>query len=107
MVTTLTLQVKVVEPCQTFYFSANFLPGEVWLLPAGFWATDIWKLAVLQNEKNPEFDALEIMAANMNEHKTFSGVISFEEMNFYKSTNENNSANNSTFSEDEEKEANI
>ena len=54
-----------------------------------------------------EFDTLETMAANMNKHKTFSGVISFEEMNFFKSTNENNSANNSTFSEDEEKEANI
>ena len=29
-----------------------------------------------------EFDALETMAANMNKHETFSGVISFEEMNF-------------------------
>ena len=29
------------------------------------------------------------MAANMNENKTFSGVISFEEMNFSKSTTEN------------------
>ena len=47
------------------------------------------------------------MAANMNEPETFSGVISFEEMNFSKSATENNSANNSTFSEDEEKEANI
>ena len=54
-----------------------------------------------------EFNTLETMAANMNEHKTFSGVISFEEMNFSKSTNENNSANNSSFSEDEEKEGNI
>ena len=34
-------------------------------------------------------------------------LISFEEMNFSKPTTENNSANNSTFSEDEEKEANI
>ena len=58
-------------------------------------------------KKKTEFDALETMAANMNKHKTFSGVISFEEMNFSKSTNEKNSANNSTFSEDEEKEANI
>ena len=33
------------------------------------------------------------MAANMNEHETFSGVISFEDMNFSKSTTENNSAN--------------
>ena len=34
-------------------------------------------------------------------------LIRFEEMNFSKSTTENNSANNSTFSEDEEKEANV
>ena len=47
------------------------------------------------------------MAANMNEPETFFGVISFEEMNFSKSATENNSANNSTFSEDEEKEVNI
>ena len=33
------------------------------------------------------------MAANMNEHETFSGVISFEDMNFSKSTTETNSAN--------------
>ena len=42
------------------------------------------------------------MAANMNEHETFSGVISFEEINFCKSTTEN-----LTFFEDEEEEANI
>ena len=36
-----TLQVKVVELYQTFFFSANFLPGKVQLLPAGFWAPDI------------------------------------------------------------------
>ena len=47
------------------------------------------------------------MATNMNEHETFSGVTSFEEMNFSKSTTENNSANNLTFFEDEEEEANI
>ena len=47
------------------------------------------------------------MAANMNEHETFSGVISFKEMNFSKCTTENNIANNFTFSEGEEEEANI
>ena len=47
------------------------------------------------------------MAANMNEHETFSGVVSFEEINFSKSTTKNNSANSLTFSEDEEEEANI
>ena len=47
------------------------------------------------------------MAANMNEPETFFGVISFEEMSFSKSATENNSTNNSTFSEDEEKEVNI
>ena len=46
------------------------------------------------------------MAANMNEHETFSGFISFEDINFSHSTAENNSANNLTFSEDEEEEAN-
>ena len=45
------------------------------------------------------------MAANMNIHETFSGVISFEEMNFSKSTTENNIANNLT--EGKEEEANI
>ena len=46
-------------------------------------------------------------ANNMNKHETFSGVISFEEINFSKSTTENNSTNNFTFSEDEEEEANM
>ena len=41
------------------------------------------------------------MAANMNKHETFSGVISFEEKNFSKSTTENNNASNLTFFEDE------
>ena len=90
-----SLQVKAVKLCETSFFSASFLLGEAWLFPVGFWATyRIWKLAVLQNEKNPQqFEALETMAANMNKHETFSGVISFEDMNFSKSTTENNSAN--------------
>ena len=37
------------------------------------------------------------MAANMNKHEIFYGVISFEEMNFSKTTTENNSANNLPF----------
>ena len=45
-------------------------------------------------KKKSEFDALETMAANMNKHETFSGVISFEEMNSSKSNTENNNANN-------------
>ena len=40
---------------------------------------------------------LETMAANMNKHETFPCVASFEEMNFSKSTTENNSANNLPF----------
>ena len=33
------------------------------------------------------------MAANMSKHETFSGIISFEEMNFSKSNTVNDSAN--------------
>lgn len=55
--------------------------------------------------KKSNFNALETMAANMNEHETSSGVIGFEDINFSQPTTENNSANE-CFSEDEE-EANI
>ena len=47
------------------------------------------------------------MAANMNKHETFSGVISFDEINFSKSTAKHNSDNNLTFCVDEEEKANI
>ena len=61
-------------------------------------------------KKKSEFDALEAMAANMNK-KLFLvcyQLCMFDEMNFSKSTTtENNSANNLTFSEDEDEEANI
>ena len=96
-----TLQVKLIELCETSFFSAIFLPVEVWLLPVCFSATN------KNNEKRLKIDALERMAANMNKHETVSGVISFDEMNFSKSATENNSTNNLTFSEDEEEEANI
>ena len=56
--------------------------------------------------KKSNFNALETMAANMNEHETSSGVIGFEDINFSQPTTENNSANES-FSEDEEEETNI
>ena len=46
---------------------------------------------------------LEAMAANMNKHETFSGVI----ISFANSNTENNSATNFTFSKDLEEEANI
>ena len=55
---TVTLQIKVVELSETPFCSANFLPGEVWLLPASFWTTDIRKLAVLQSEKKSGFGIL-------------------------------------------------
>ena len=53
------------------FFSANLLPREVWLLPAGFWATDIRKLAVYKmkkKRKKKEFDTVETMGANVNEN---------------------------------------
>ena len=48
-------------------------------------------------KKKLEFDTLETMAANMNKHETFSGVIGFDEINFSKSTTEHNSDNNFNF----------
>ena len=105
MVATLTLHVKFVELCETSFLSANLLPGEVWPLPAGF-VLQTSKVGSFTRWKKSEFNALETMAANMNEHETFSGFISFEDINFSQSTAENNSANNLTFSEDEEEEAN-
>ena len=44
------------------------------------------------------------MAANMNKYKTSSGVISFEDLNFSQSSTENDSANDSSFSEEKEEE---
>ena len=44
------------------------------------------------------------MAANMNKQETSSDNISLEDMNFSKSTTENNSANNLTFSVDKEED---
>ena len=47
------------------------------------------------------------MAANKIKHKTSSGVINFEDLNFSQSSTENDSANDSSFSEEEEEEVNI
>ena len=44
---------------------------------------------------------------NINEHETSSEVISFGDMNFCQSTTEHNNANDSSFPEDEEEEANV
>ena len=94
-VATLTLQVKVVKLSETsFCFASFFYLGkcEFYLLVFGlqtFESQQFYKV-----KKKSEFGALETMAANKKEHETFSGVISFEEMNFSKSTTENNSANN-------------
>ena len=103
MVTTLTLQVKVVELCETTLFSADFVPGEVWLWPAGFCATNISKVSSFTKWKKLEFNAFETMAANMNKQETSSDNISSEDMNFSQSTIENNSANNLTFSVDKKR----
>ena len=48
------------------------------------------------------------MAANMKEHETSFGVISLEDENFSQSiTADSNTANDLSFSEDKEEEANI
>ena len=61
-------------------------------------------------KKKSEFDALEAMAANMNKHETFSGVLSVMHVwweKFLSLPPLKITANNLTFSEDEDEETNI
>ena len=57
--------------------------------------------------RKSKFNTFKIIAANINEHETSSGVVSFEDMNSFQSTTENNSANDLSFSKDEEDRVNI
>ena len=53
-------------------------------------------------------NAFKTMAANMKEHETSFGVINLEDENFSQSIiADNNTANDLSFSEDKEEEANI
>ena len=90
MVTSLILQVSETSFCsmQIFYLGKCVFYLRVFG-PRTFESSQFYKV-----KKKSEFGPLETMAANMNKHETFSGVISFEGINFSKSTTENNSANN-------------
>ena len=90
-----TLQVKIVKQ-NFFLFCKSFTWGSV-TVTSRFLGYGHSKISSFTKWKKAEFGALETMAANMNKHEIFYGVISFEEMNFSKTTTENNSANNLPF----------
>ena len=120
-VATLTLEVKV--SCWTmwnfFLFCKFFAWGSVTFTSrflgyrhskvSSFWAIDIQKLAVLQNEKKQNLMHGKQWLLTWMKMKLFLVLSVFKRWIFLslKSTTKNNTANNSTFSEDEEKEANM